>query len=61
MAIVCSALKSISFIAKYHGYGGDLRIETPNAVGLGPEFVKAGKEFGYPSLDLNEPFTEGKV
>lgn len=45
--------------AEYHGFGGDLRVETPDYVGLGPEFVRAGGEFGYPNCDLNAPFAEG--
>jgi len=47
------------FKDRYHGYGGSLRIETPDYVGVGPEFVKAAGELGYPSTDLNAPFSEG--
>ncbi|XP_021953171.2 glucose dehydrogenase [FAD, quinone] [Folsomia candida] len=43
----------------YHGIGGPLRVGLPDYVGLGPEFVKAGQEFGYPSVDFNAPFHEG--
>ncbi len=44
---------------RWHGFGGPLRIGYPNYVGLGPEFVAAAKEKGYPSTDLNAPFIEG--
>jgi len=48
------------FTEQYHGFDGPLRIEIPDYVGLGPDFVKAGQEFGFPERDLNAPFTEGK-
>lgn len=33
-------------------------METPDYVGLGPEFVRAGAELGYPQCDLNGPYDE---
>lgn len=42
-----------------HGYGGDLRIEAADEIGVGLEFVQAGVELGYPHTDLNAPFHEG--
>jgi len=50
-------IKPIS--ARYHGFGGPLRIEKPDGIGLAPEYVRAGAELGYPSVDLNAPFNEG--
>ncbi|ODM92831.1 Glucose dehydrogenase [FAD, quinone] [Orchesella cincta] len=44
---------------RYHGFGGDLRVEQPDYIGMGPEFVRAGQELGYSHCDLNAPFTEG--
>jgi hypothetical protein len=31
----------------------------PDYIGLAPEFNRAGEELGYPTTDLNVPFTEG--
>ncbi|CAL8094306.1 unnamed protein product [Orchesella dallaii] len=42
-----------------HGYGGDLRIEAPDYLGRGRDFVEAGREMGYPNVDVNAPFVEG--
>lgn len=42
-----------------HGYGGDLRIETPDHIGVAPEYVRAAQELGYPQVDLNAPYKEG--
>lgn len=39
-----------------HGYGGELRIEMPDHLGVGPEFVKGGTEMGYPHIDVNAAF-----
>ncbi|ODN03622.1 Glucose dehydrogenase [FAD, quinone] [Orchesella cincta] len=45
---------------KYHGYNGDLRIEAPDYVGMGYDFVRAAEELGFKNVDLNgAPFTEG--
>ncbi len=44
----------------YHGYSGELRVEAPDYIGLGPDFVRAAQEIGYPNVDLNgAPFDEG--
>ncbi|CAL8094294.1 unnamed protein product [Orchesella dallaii] len=42
-----------------HGYGGDLRVEAPDWIGRARDFVEAGREMGYPNVDLNAPFAEG--
>ncbi|CAL8128032.1 unnamed protein product [Orchesella dallaii] len=44
---------------RYHGFGGDLRVEQPDYVGMGPEFIRAGEKLGYFHCDLYAPFTEG--
>ncbi|CAL8127841.1 unnamed protein product [Orchesella dallaii] len=42
-----------------HAEGGELTIQLPAYRPLATEFVWAGKELGYPNVDLNGRFTEG--
>ncbi|ODN03623.1 Glucose dehydrogenase [FAD, quinone] [Orchesella cincta] len=42
-----------------HGYRGELRVEAPDYLGRGKDFVAAANELGYRTTDLNAPFDEG--
>lgn len=42
-----------------HIQGGEMTLQLPSYRPLASEFVWAGKELGYPNLDLNGRFTEG--
>lgn len=50
----------INVVERYHGFSGELRIQTPDYVGLGVDFIKAGMEMGYPMVDLNGVYDEGR-
>ena len=43
----------------YHGFGGEVNIESGSHRPLAPYFLKAAAELGYPEVDLNAPFDEG--
>jgi len=45
--------------SKYHGHGGEMKIERPPYAGMGEIFVQAAQDMGYPRTDLNAPFKEG--
>lgn len=41
--------------------GGPLQIEMPSEIGLANEWNNAGQELGYPHVDLNGNYEEGKI
>jgi hypothetical protein len=46
---------------RFHASGGELHIEKPAYTGLASTFIEAGRELGYPEVDLNGNFTEGNI
>lgn len=61
MCVYYAAIKQLFiFVLGYHGTGGLLTVSSPpDASPIATVFPEAGKQLGYPNIDLNGPIQTG--